>query len=346
MTKIQLDAIYKTYPKQVTPALAGVTLDIATGESVALFGPSGSGKSTLLKIIAGIESCDAGDVRFDGKSILPVAAHTRGAVLMFQKAYLFPFLSVEANIGFGLKMKRVGRSETARQVQHMLELVGLPEMAQRMPSQLSGGQQQRVALARALITKPSVLMLDEPLSNLDSAVRVELQEVIRRIQRELGITMLLVTHELTEAMSMSDRMAILLSGRVEAYGTPSDIYTHPPTRAAAQAVGVRTFLAGELDGTCLQTAIGNLQVCTTAGHPRSALFAIRPEHLQLQCEPSNNTVSVQVQDCVYRGEYMEYLVSMHSHSFRARSVQHTHRIGDAAWLSMPAQHLFEVTDPP
>lgn len=348
MTIIHIDAIHKHYPGQASPALANVSLEIASGESVALFGPSGSGKSTLLKIIAGIETSNRGDILFDNKSILSVAPHRRGAVLMFQKPYLFPFLNVTANIGFGLKLKHVGQNEITRRVQQMLEVVGLLHAAQMMPSQLSGGQQQRVALARALITQPSVLMLDEPLSSLDSAVRIELQEVIRRIQHELSITMILVTHDLTEALSMSDRIAILLAGQVEAYGAPQDIYAHPPTRLAAQAVGVRTFLSGEQIGNSLHTQIGTLQVQindrASAKTHRPAIFAIRPEHLRLQSLSAKNAIPVRVQDCIHRGEYQEYLVESQGQTFRARSEHSDYEIGETLWLVFPEAHLFEVSD--
>lgn len=216
MTRIDVNNLTKHYPRQPAPAICDVSMTVEPGELLALLGPSGSGKSTILKLISGIEQPDQGDICLDGHSILHVSANRRGALMMFQKAYLFPFMSVSDNIAFGLKVKRVGRKTIQIKVAHMLELVELPGIERKYPHQLSGGEQQRVALARALITQPRVLLLDEPLSSLDTAVRLTLQEAIRRIQRDLGITAVLVTHDLSEAIAMSDRTALLLGGTVAA----------------------------------------------------------------------------------------------------------------------------------
>ncbi|MBW6474179.1 MAG: ABC transporter ATP-binding protein, partial [Anaerolineaceae bacterium] len=183
MTKIELVELKKTYPGSHQPVLNHLSLEIHSGELVALLGPSGSGKSTILKLITGLESPDEGQILFDGKSILPVAPNKRGAILMFQKAYLFPFLNVEENIGFGLKVQGANPETIRAEVKKMLNLIGLPGVEKRKPSQLSGGEQQRIALARALILQPKSMLLDEPLSSLDTEVRVNLQEAIRRIQQ-------------------------------------------------------------------------------------------------------------------------------------------------------------------
>ncbi len=183
MTTVTITSLYKTFPNASAPVLKDFSLSIHDGEMVALLGPSGSGKSTLLKLITGIERPDSGDILFDGASILNIAPNKRGAVLMFQKSYLFPFLTVEDNIGFGLKVQGAPPQTIRAEVKRMLGLIGLPGIEKRKVGQLSGGEGQRVALARALVTNPKLLLLDEPLSSLDTEVRLNLQEVIRNIQR-------------------------------------------------------------------------------------------------------------------------------------------------------------------
>lgn len=345
MTHIELTNLYKTYPRQAAPAVNNVSLSVQPGELLALLGPSGSGKSTILKLIAGIETPEGGDIMFDGNSILRIAANRRGAVMMFQKAYLFPFLSVADNIAFGLKVQHNDRRTIAAEVARMLELVELPGIERRFPAQLSGGQQQRVALARALVTSPRVLMLDEPLSSLDTAVRQTLQEAIRRIQRELGMTTLLVTHDLSEAMAMSDRTAILLDGRVVACAPPARLFQRPPTRAAARFVGVSTFLEGEVTGGRLCTPLGTLTVADARG-PRRATFAIRPEHLLLRTDPQPGTLPGVVVDRLFRGEFTEYRVRIGSELLRVRDYMPAsdYAPGAEVHVHLPPEQLFEVTD--
>ncbi|HEY1012821.1 MAG TPA: ABC transporter ATP-binding protein, partial [Herpetosiphonaceae bacterium] len=258
MSGIELDGLRKAYGRQ--QVLDGLTLAAAPGELLALLGPSGSGKSTILKLIAGIEEPDGGAILLGGADVAAVPAHRRGAVLLFQGAYLFPFLNVADNIGFGLKLRGVGRRERQAEAARMLELVELPGIESKYPRQLSGGQAQRVALARALVVRPRVLLLDEPLSNLDPPIRQALQDTIRRIQRELAVTTLLVTHDLGEAMAMADRIALLLAGNIEALGRPADLFHRPPTEAAARFVGVGAFLRGELRDGALATPAGSIPV--------------------------------------------------------------------------------------
>ena len=345
MANVELISLTKTYPGREKPVLDQFSLTVDLGELVALLGPSGSGKSTLLKLITGIEFPDSGDIRFEGKSILPIAPNKRGAVLMFQKAYLFPFLSVAENIGFGLKVQGA-RPETIRtEVAKMLDLIGLPGIEKRRPAHLSGGEQQRVALARALIVRPHLMLLDEPLSSLDTAVRQNLQEAIRRIQRELEITTILVTHDLNEAMGMSDRMALLLDGRIAAIDQPMRLFQHPPSELAARFVGITTFVGGNLDHGRLSTDHGTLTVNTNGHVADSALFAIRPEHIQVQPHPAQNALPGSVTDCMYRGEYIEYQVELKDMTVRARVPMPAAMIphGDKVYVVFPPEHLFQVT---
>jgi ABC-type Fe3+/spermidine/putrescine transport system ATPase subunit len=344
MTQVNLISITKKYPNQPSPVLKDFSLSVDNGEMVALLGPSGSGKSTLLKLITGIERPDAGDVQFDGVSILNIPPNKRGAVFMFQKSYLFPFLSVAENIGFGLKVQGISSENIRREVVRMLELIGLPGTEQRNPGQLSGGEQQRVALARALVTNPRLLLLDEPLSSLDTEVRMNLQEAIRSIQRELGITTILVTHDLGEAMAMSDRLALLLNGEIVALGKPESLFHHPPSLAAAQFMGVSTFLNGRQAAGRLETQIGTLEIPCREEKSCSATYAIRPEHIRIQTESGENTLEGKVIDCVFRGEYIEYQVAVDGISVRSRMSMPALMFpdGERVFVKFPREHLFEV----
>lgn len=345
MANVEITSLTKNYPGRDKPVLDQFSLTVDSGELVALLGPSGSGKSTLLKLITGIEFPDSGDIRFDGKSILPIAANKRGAVLMFQKAYLFPFLSVAENIGFGLKVQGAAPQTIQAEVAKMLDLIGLPGIEKRKPAHLSGGEQQRVALARALVVRPHLMLLDEPLSSLDTAVRQNLQEAIRRIQRELGITTILVTHDLNEAMAMSDRMALLLDGHIAAIDQPMRLFQHPPTESAARFVGITTFIEGNLNHGRLETDYGTLSVNTNGNMAESALFAIRPEHIRVQAESDQNAVPGVVTDCMFRGEYIEYQITLKDKSIRARvpmpAMMTPH--GQRVHVVFPPEHLFMVS---
>ncbi len=344
MTTVQLENLTMRYPRQTEPVIRAVSLTIDHGEMLALLGPSGSGKSTILKLIAGIERPDAGTITFDGERVLSVPVNRRGAVLMFQKAYLFPFLNVTDNIGFGLKVKGQPRPTIREEVGRMLEMVGLAGMERRYPAQLSGGEQQRVALARALVTRPRVLMLDEPLSSLDTAVRQHLQETIRRIQRELALTTILVTHDLSEAVAMSDRTALLFGGTIAACERPDRLFQRPPTRKAAQFVGISTFLDGEVTGDRLHTSLGSLEVPPVPEPPRPATFAIRPEHMRLLDTPQPNTLPGTILDTMFKGEFTEYRVAVHGSVVRVKAY-HTYEPnghGSAVHVHFPQEHLFEV----
>lgn len=345
MANVEITSLTKNYPGRDKPVLDQFSLTVDSGELVALLGPSGSGKSTLLKLITGIEFPDSGDIRFDGKSILPIAANKRGAVLMFQKAYLFPFLSVAENIGFGLKVQGAAPQTIQAEVAKMLDLIGLPGIEKRKPAHLSGGEQQRVALARALVVRPHLMLLDEPLSSLDTAVRQNLQEAIRRIQRELGITTILVTHDLNEAMAMSDRMALLLDGHIAAIDQPMRLFQHPPTESAARFVGITTFIEGNLNHGRLETDYGTLSVNTNGNMAESALFAIRPEHIRVQAESDQNAVPGVVTDCMFRGEYIEYQITLKDKSIRARVPMPAMMIphGQRVHVVFPPEHLFMVS---
>jgi iron(III) transport system ATP-binding protein len=249
---LSLDKIVKIFPPrggagEVT-AVNGVSLDIEKGELVTLLGPSGCGKTTVLRVIAGFEFPTSGEILLDGNQINMVAPNKRGMSMVFQSYAIFPHLNVYENVAYGLNVVRIPKPELEERMQRVMELVQLTGFETRAPNQLSGGQQQRVALARALVMEPKVLLMDEPLSNLDAKLREQMRTEIRRIQRELGITSVYVTHDQLEAMTLSDRVVVMNHGVIEQVGTPMDIYRYPRSRFVADFIGRANFVTGEVLG--------------------------------------------------------------------------------------------------
>lgn len=310
MTQVTLKGLSKTYPGQGTPALQALSLDIRSGELAALLGPSGSGKTSCLKIIAGLLHPSSGDLRFDGQPVLQLPPEKRGAVMVFQNHLLFPFMNVADNIGFGLKMRGISRGEIARQVAEMLALVRLPELGTRRPAELSGGQQQRVALARALILRPRLLLLDEPLSNLDAHLRLEMRDLIRSLQQELGITTLFVTHDQQEAVMLADRVALLLEGRLTQFDRPEAFYQRPADQATAAFFGGRNFIPGRVTSGRFESPLGALELPGQgrAGQIRQgpAILTIRPENIVINPpKTAENQRTARLHRLVYLGTHSE-----------------------------------------
>lgn len=245
MTYLQLHHIYKAFGQSM--AVQDANLQIKAGEFISLLGPSGCGKTTILRMIAGFERPTAGSIQLDGQEITQIPANRRDMGMMFQSYSLFPHMTAAQNVAFGLRVKKMPKSRTQIRVQEMLTLVGLGEMGDRYPHQLSGGQQQRVALARALAITPRVLLLDEPLSALDAKVRVQLRNEIRRIQQQLNITTLFVTHDQEEALAISDRVVVMSKGRIDQEGTPEEIYLTPSTPFTASFIGATNQIPGLWD---------------------------------------------------------------------------------------------------
>ncbi len=273
-------------------AIDGVDLEIARGEFFTMLGPSGSGKTTTLRVIAGFEQPDAGTVELGGRDVTRVAPYLREVNTVFQDYALFPHMTVADNVGYGLRVKGVGRRERAAKVEEALALVQLPHVAKRRPAELSGGQRQRIALARALINRPQVLLLDEPLGALDLKLRQEMQLELKRIQREMaeaGMTFVYVTHDQDEALTMSDRLAVFNEGRIEQVGTPAEVYERPQTAFVAGFVGVSNLL--ERDGR---------------------RFTIRPEKIHLRFEEAGPGEPGVVRDVVYLGMVTRYIVALDS----------------------------------
>jgi ABC-type Fe3+/spermidine/putrescine transport system ATPase subunit len=272
-------------------AVDDISLDVASGEFVSLLGPSGCGKSTLLRTVAGLVEPDGGQVILAGEDITRVAVHRRNLGLVFQSYALFPHMTVFENVAFGLRRRGVGPAELGPRVERMLELVRLGPLGARHPRELSGGQQQRVALARALVLEPRVLLLDEPLSNLDALLRDEMRVELKRLQERLGTTMIFVTHDQAEALILSDRVVVMEAGRVEQIGRPEEVYRRPATAFVARFLGRANFLAGTVAETGATATVVTLDGggLSVVGGPRSGLVrgqpvsvAIRQESIRLE----------------------------------------------------------------
>jgi ABC-type Fe3+/spermidine/putrescine transport system ATPase subunit len=285
MSKVIMDRIVKRFDSQVV--VAGVSLEVQSGELFTLLGPSGCGKTTLLRMLAGFYRQEEGDIRFGDKLINDVPAHQRNTGMVFQNYAVFPHMSVFENVAYGLRARKVPEKSLKEQVTKALETVKLGPYADRQPAQLSGGQQQRVALARALVIQPQLLLMDEPLSNLDAKLRIEMRTEVRRLQREYGITTIYVTHDQEEALAISDRIAVMNAGKVEQVGTPRDIYFNPRTAFVADFIGTTNFLPGTIeDGKVL---VGGQSVAGRPGRSGACTVAVRPESLSLGAGEVNLT---------------------------------------------------------
>ena len=265
------------------PAVNNVSLDIKTGGLIAFLGPSGCGKTTILKMITGLFQPDSGDITLDNASLLPIATENRGVVMVFQNYLLFPYMNVSENVGFALKMKGIEKEEIDLKVKEMLELVKLPDIGDRKPKQLSGGQQQRVALARALISKPKLLLLDEPLSNLDAHLRDEMRELIVTIQQKLNVTTVFVTHDQEEAVLLADNIALIFDGELQSFASPKEYYESPINERAAKFFGGVNFLKSKIKDKQFETEIGliNYNQKNTNELLNNHLLTIRPENIKI-----------------------------------------------------------------
>ncbi|MBT2501840.1 ABC transporter ATP-binding protein [Curtobacterium sp. ISL-83] len=285
---VELVAVEKSYGPH--RALAGLSLRVAPGEFLSLLGPSGCGKTTALRALAGLEAIDAGAIRIDGEDVATTPVNRRDIGMVFQQYSLFPHMTVRQNVAFGLEMRRVPSAERRTRVVEALDMVHLGEFADRYPHQLSGGQQQRVALARALVTRPRVLLLDEPLSALDAKVRVSLRDEIRRIQSDLGITTVFVTHDQEEALAVSDRIAVMNAGDIEQIGTPEELYRSPSSAFTADFVGQSNRLRGDLrDGDVFVYGF-RVPVLDRAVPDGPVLAYVRPEDIAFAAEGVTGTV--------------------------------------------------------
>ena len=315
MVPITLQAVSKRFGSTV--ALEGVSLRIEAGELFFLLGPSGCGKTTLLRAIAGFHEPDAGRILFGEEDVTRVPPHRRQTGMMFQSYALWPHLNVARNVAFGLEERRVPKAEIKRRVEEALASVQMPHLGERRVHELSGGQQQRVALARALVIRPRCLLLDEPLSNLDTKLRLEMRGEIRRICREAGLTAIYVTHDQKEALAIADRMAVLHQGRLQQVGTPAELYRAPHSRFVADFMGEANFVEGHTSGhrgesmVLVETALGQLEAQAPAGGlaaEQAVTLCTRPESWRLSEEPVPlNSIRGRIAQRVYMGEAVHCL---------------------------------------
>jgi spermidine/putrescine ABC transporter ATP-binding subunit len=360
---VDIVGVSKRYESVV--ALDTVSLTFGEGEFFGLLGPSGSGKTTLLRAIAGFVQPDAGEIRFDGEDIRAKPVHRRDIGMMFQNYALFPHLTVFDNVAFGLSVRGRPAREIRGEVERLLGLVRLAGLEGRRPSQLSGGQQQRVALARALITRPRVLLLDEPLGALDKRLRQQMQIELRQIQREVGITTVFVTHDQEEALTLSDRIAIFDEGRAVQVGSPGEVYERPRTRFAANFLGDANFFAARLagcsDGLARYRLDGGQEIAVAVppGPPpaESALLAVRPEKFELRPEAAPpetgadvNRLHGAIRQSVYSGSSITYKLRLDGEPdgepdltvFEQNRTARPFEPGEPVWIAWSAAHTVPV----
>ncbi|MCW5720533.1 MAG: ABC transporter ATP-binding protein [Devosia sp.] len=319
MAEVRLQTIRKSFNK--TAVLHGISLDIRSGEFISLLGASGCGKTTLLRIVAGLEGVTEGRVEIDGRDVTSLAPEKRDIAMMFQSYALLPHLSVAENVRFPLRMRGIGnRDEQAEKVRAALETVQLGHLAERKPRQLSGGQQQRVALARAIVSNPKVLLLDEPLSNLDARLREDMQVELIEIHRRLALTTIFVTHDQEEALSLSDRIVLLNAGRIEQQGTPDEIYNQPATSFASNFIGSANLVPAEIvdgpQGPVARLGDGQELALATGETARgTATLAIRQEDLSLTTSGAGPAAKIRTR--VFLGARNRYVMTLAGETLRA-----------------------------
>ena len=347
---VQMVSVTKTFGRAV--AIDNVNLDIAKGEFFSLLGPSGCGKTTSLRLLAGFISPDSGRILLEGRDVTKVPPYRREVNTVFQSYALFAHLTVADNVAFGLKRKKVPKPDIRRRVGEMLEMVDLLDRADAKPDQLSGGQRQRVALARSLVNLPKVLLLDEPLGALDLKLRRAMQIELKRIQRDVGITFVYVTHDQEEALTMSDRIGVMNAGRLEQVGVPATLYETPATAFVAGFIGTSNLLEGirVADGVRLQDG---LTVPVPAAHGRpvttpgdGVVISVRPENILLDHQPANSGIALRgrIVEIIYLGSSIHYTVECHGLALtviepnRPETAASRHGMGDEVSVSWSQEH--------
>lgn len=311
---INIDKVVKKYGKLTI--IDGLSLDIRPGEFFTLLGPSGCGKTTLLRMIIGFNSIEGGTISVDGEVVNKIPTNLRNMGMVFQNYAVFPHMSVADNVAFGLKTRKMPKEQIAKAVDEILDVVKIKHLRDRMPSELSGGQQQRVALARAIVIHPQVLLMDEPLSNLDAKLRIEMRNAIKRIQQQIGITTVYVTHDQEEALAVSDRIAVMNNGVIQQTGTPQEIYQRPSNRFVATFIGLSNILPAKIcsagrgvDFGGYKVELPNLRSGLTEG--RQVLVSVRPEEFIINKESSDGLPATVISS-VFLGVHTHYFIKLAS----------------------------------
>ena len=341
MSMLQLIDLNKTFENATEPVVKGINLEIESGELIALLGASGCGKTTTLRLIAGLIPASSGDIRIADQSVNHLPPEQRGVAMVFQKPFLFTHLNVFENVAFGLRMRSDTDNLKAR-VTEMLEMVRLPHFESRRPHQLSGGQEQRVALARALITKPKVLLLDEPFSALDANLRLEMRKLMLHCQRELGTTTVFVTHDQEEAVMLADQIALMIAGRVRQCATPEAIFEQPRDETVARFMGGVNFVDGIKRGRHIETALGRLEVLTHCPNGPVRL-TIRPEAMRMVNEPGMNTVQARITKQSYLGTHKRCCCNVNGLELQFNAeTSSRHAVNEEVFLQLPTERLWTL----
>jgi putative spermidine/putrescine transport system ATP-binding protein len=339
---VRLERLSKSFDG-VTRAVDGVDLAIAAGEFFALLGPSGCGKTTTLRMIAGFETPDAGRIHVGGADITDLAVHRRNMGMIFQSYALFPHRTVAENVAFGLRMRGLPRRDIADAVARALKQVALAGYEDRRPAQLSGGEQQRVALARAIVVRPPVLLCDEPLGALDRKLRQSMQFELKQLQKELGVTLIFVTHDQEEAMAMADRIAVMNAGRIEQAGAPADIYGRPRTRFVADFIGEINLFAGEWRDGAFLLPSGQALPANGAGRTGPATIAVRPERMRFTA-PGEAVLSGAIESANYLGGHVLYRVAAAGAKLLVRETGGVRPVGSAVGVAWNAADAVALED--
>ena len=332
MSSIKLVNLNKSFNNKTV--LNNINLEVKEGEIISLLGPSGCGKSTTLKIIAGILDFDKGDILFNDKSIKNTTTKNRNVGIVFQEYLLFPHMTVYENIEFGLKMKKIKKSNRDKKVKELIELVKLKDYHNKYPSELSGGQKQRVAIARTLAVNPQVLLLDEPFSNLDINLRQEMREFVSTLQKELKVTTILVTHDKEEALMMSDKIAVMVNGQIKQFDTPNNLYEKPNSKEVANIFGERNYIKGKIHNQIFENEHIKLNLGINENIDLDNVeLMISKENIEINNTNSNHSVLGKITKKIYLGESTIYEIQTMNTTLKASSNNNSYNIGEEVKIS-------------
>ena len=347
MTTVSIQALVKRYGSST--AVNGISLDIEHGEFISLLGPSGCGKTTTLKCLAGFEAIDDGRILFDGRDVAQLPPEQRDIGMVFQNYALFPHMTVAGNLAFGLEMRGNPRAEITERVRAVLDLVQLAGLGARYPRELSGGQQQRVALARALVIEPKILLLDEPLANLDATLRDEMRTFIRDLQKRVGISTLYVTHDQAEAMTMSDRVVVMFGGQIAQVDTPEAVYDRPASAAVARFVGQANVVQGRVAGAdgerLIESPLGRLPMPQRLGLASGTSVSViaRPQAIALTAVAAGTPLAGTVAARYFHGAFIDYRIAVGDQMLNVQAAPPAlHSPGDAVALGFDPARLWAV----